>query len=122
MLLHAIGIDGHGLARADREVLGDLPILLAALHHGAGEDEDALVAFVATAARGREGVRHREIETAQVAEERPTSGETVNAYKETKKGYGSSATLKAAPTAWDHTGTGTYRGKKATISSDFTAK
>lgn len=64
-----------------------------------------------------------EIETAKVAEERPTSGETVNAYKETKSGYGSSATLKAAPSAWTSpTASAKWRAKKATISSDFTAK
>jgi hypothetical protein len=57
-----------------------------------------------------------EIATAEVAEERPTSGETVNAYKETKRGYGSSSTLKKAPAG------SAKRGRKATLSSDFTAK
>ncbi len=39
-----------------------------------------------------------EIDRAQVTEERPTLGENVNAYKESKGGYGSASTLKASPT------------------------
>jgi hypothetical protein len=58
-----------------------------------------------------------EIDHATTVEERPTQGENVNTYKESKSGYGSSAALKpntgkAPPKA----------GKKSAISRDFTAK
>jgi hypothetical protein len=59
-----------------------------------------------------------EIQTAQVAEERSTPGENVNAYKESKQGYGSTASFKSTPQGF---GTAKPRGKMS-ISSDFTAK
>jgi hypothetical protein len=60
-----------------------------------------------------------EIEAAPVAEERSTSGQNVNHYKETKKGYGSTASFKAAPGAPAPSAT----AKKArTISADFVGK
>jgi hypothetical protein len=59
-----------------------------------------------------------DIDRAQVNEERPTLGDNVNHYKESKMGYGSSSTLKGASTA----SPSEKRAKKATISRDFTAK
>jgi hypothetical protein len=58
-----------------------------------------------------------EIEHAEVKEERATPGENVNAYKETKAGYGSTAAFKGSPA-----GTAKAATKKRAISSDFTAK
>jgi len=45
-MLHAERVDRAGLLRLDDEVLADLPILVAALHDGAGENEDRHLALV----------------------------------------------------------------------------
>jgi hypothetical protein len=65
-----------------------------------------------------------EIDAAPLAEERPTAGENVNAYKETKRGYGSSAAFKSPPGAPATTSPREAKARKRarTISSDFVAK
>ena len=60
------------------------------------------------------------IEAAPVAEERDTAGKNVNAYRKSKAGYGSTATLKDSPAASPGaTAAPTAAQKRTPISHDF---